>query len=328
MRAVVLEQFGGPEVLTAGEVPDPAAREGWVTVDVKACALNWHDCLVRQGRYPGVPLPHVIGSDGAGVRSDTGEAVVILPSLFWGDDERAPGPDFEILGDRTRGTYAERVSVPAANVLPLPDGWSFTDAAALPLAGLTAFRALFARGAMQAGETVLVLGAGGGVASIAIALAHAAGARVLVTTSSAEKLELAQALGAEDGAFYTDDAWPERILALTGGRGVDLVVDSVGSSWPGALRATAAGGRLVSFGATGSAETAVDVRAFYFAQQTILGTTMGSPRDFAGLLGLVERLPSWRPLVDRILPLEEAADAHRLMESRRHAGKIVLHVSS
>lgn len=327
MRAVVLERFGGPEVLTTRDIPDPAPREGWVTVDLKACALNWHDCLVRQGRYPGVPLPHVIGSDGAGVRSDTGERVVVLPSLFWGDDERAPGPDWEILGDRTPGTYAERVSVPAANVLPLPAGWSFTDAAALPLAGLTAFRALFVRGELRAGETVLVLGAGGGVASIAIALAHAAGARVLVTTSSEEKLELAQALGAEDGALYTDDDWPERIRALSGGRGADLVIDSVGA-WEQALGATAAGGRLVTFGATRTAATEVDVRRFYFAQQTILGTTMGSPRDFAGLLGLVDRLPAWRPLVDRILPLEEAAAAHALMESRGHSGKVVLHIAS
>ncbi|UTI63608.1 zinc-binding dehydrogenase [Paraconexibacter antarcticus] len=327
MRAVVLERFGGPEVLATREVPDPEPREGWVTVDVKACALNWHDCLVRQGRYPGVPLPHVIGSDGAGVRSDTGERVVILPSLFWGDDERAPGPEWEILGDRTPGTYAERVSVPAANVLPLPAGWSFTDAAALPLAGLTAFRALFVRGELRAGETVLVLGAGGGVASMAIALAHAAGARVLVTTSSEDKLELAQALGAEDGALYTSDAWPERIRALSGGRGADLVIDSAGA-WEQALAATAAGGRLVTFGATQTATTEVDVRRFYFAQQTILGTTMGSPRDFAGLLGLVARLPAWRPLVDRILPLEEVAEAHALMESRGHSGKVVLHIAS
>jgi NADPH:quinone reductase-like Zn-dependent oxidoreductase len=327
MRAVVLERFGGPEVLTTRDIPDPAPRAGWVTVDLKACALNWHDCLVRQGRYPGVPLPHVIGSDGAGVRSDTGERVVVLPSLFWGDDERAPGPDWEILGDRTPGTYAERVSVPAANVLPLPAGWSFTDAAALPLAGLTAFRALFVRGELRAGETVLVLGAGGGVASIAIALAHAAGARVLVTTSSEEKLELAQALGAEDGALYTGDGWPERIRALSGGRGADLVIDSAGA-WEQALGATAAGGRLVTFGATQTAATEVDVRRFYFAQQTILGTTMGSPRDFAGLLGLVARLPAWRPLVDRILPLEEAAAAHALMESRGHSGKVVLHIAS
>lgn len=328
MRAVVLERFGGPEVLTLAERPAPVPRAGWVTVDVKACALNWHDCLVRGGQYPGVPLPHVIGADGAGVRTDTGEAVVILPSLFWGDDERAPGPGWEILGDHTPGTYAEQVSVPAENLFPLPAGWSFTDAAALPLAGLTAFRALFTRGAVRAGETVLVLGAGGGVASIAVGLAHAAGATVLVTTSTEEKLELALALGADGGAFYTDPAWPEQIRALNGGRGVDLVIDSVGSSWPQALGATCAGGRLVSFGATGSAVTEVDVRRFYFAQQDIRGTTMGSPRDFAGLLALVARLPAWRPVVDRILPLESVAEAHALMETRRHSGKIVLHVAS
>lgn len=328
MRAVVLDQFGGPEVLTVREHPDPEPRDGWVTVDLKAAALNWHDCLVRRGQYAGVPLPHVIGSDGAGVRADTGEPVVVLPSLFWGDDERAPGDDWEILGDRTPGTYAERISVPLECVAPLPSGWSFTDAAALPLAGLTAFRALFSRGALQAGETVLILGAGGGVASIATSLAHAAGARVLVTTSTAEKLELAQALGADGGALYTSADWPQRIRGLTDGRGVDLVIDSVGSSIEPALGATAKGGRLVTFGATGAASTEIDVRRLYFAQQTILGTTMGSPRDFAGLLDLVGRMRGWRPLVDRILPLEEAAAAHALMKERGHSGKIVLHIAA
>ncbi|WP_354700583.1 Quinone oxidoreductase 1 [Paraconexibacter sp. AEG42_29] len=325
MRAVVLEQFGGPEVLACREHPDPEPRDGWVVVDLKACALNWHDCLVRRGQYPGVSFPHVIGSDGAGTRSDTGEAVVILPSLGWGDDERAPGPGWEILGDVTPGTYAERVAVPVDCVFPAPAGWSFTDAAALPLAGLTAHRALFARGGLQSGETVLILGAGGGVASVAISLAHAAGARVLVTTSSEEKLELACALGADGGAFYGDAGWPDAIRELTGGRGADLTFDSVGS-WHDPLTATAAGGRLVTFGATQAAATEVDVRRLYFAQQSILGTTMGSPRDFAALLELVGRMPGWRPLVDRILPLDAAAEAHRVMEERRHSGKIVLHL--
>ncbi|MCW3040832.1 MAG: NADPH:quinone reductase [Solirubrobacterales bacterium] len=327
MRAVVLEAFGGPEVLRPRELPAPAPRDGWVDVRVQACALNPHDCLVRAGRYPdGVRFPHVPGSDAAGVRTDTGEEVVVLPSLFWGEDERAPGPDWEILGDRTPGTYAEHVLVPEDCLYPRPAGWSATDAAALPLAGLTAFRALFARGRLRAGETVLVLGAGGGVASTAVALAHAIGATVLVTSSTEEKLELAHGLGANGGVLYTDPAWPQRVRALTGGRGVDLVIDSVGSTWAEALSALAAGGRLVSFGATGASTAEVDVRRLYFAQQSILGSTMGSPRDFAGLLALVDGMRGWRPVVDRILPLEAAAEAHALMESGGHTGKIVLNI--
>lgn len=327
MRAIVLEAFGAPDVLRAQDRPEPEVRDGWVRVDVRAAALNWHDCLVRRGQYPSVPLPHVIGSDAAGVRRDTGEAVVVLPSLHWGHDERAPGPDFQILGDATPGTYAEQVAVPAECLFPLPDGWSFTDGAALGLAGVTAHRALFHRGHLQAGETVLILGAGGGVASTAISLAHAAGARVLATTSTDAKAELAAALGADATVLYTETDWPAQALAHTDGHGVDLVLDSVGDTWSDALSATAPGGRLVTFGATGAARTEVDVRRLYFAQQTILGTTMGSPRDFAGLLERVARMPSWRPLVDRILPLEAAADAHRHMEAGGHTGKIVLHIA-
>jgi NADPH:quinone reductase-like Zn-dependent oxidoreductase len=305
--------------LEFGPLPDPAPRDGWVTVELRAAALNWHDCLVRQGLYSDVPLPRVLGADGAGVRRDTGQEVVILPSLFWGEDEGAPGPAWEILGDYTDGTYAELVAVPAENVFAKPPGWGFSDAAALPLAGLTAYRALFSRGGLRAGETVLVLGAGGGVASIAVGLAAIAGARVLVTTSSEEKLALARSLGASGGVLYTDDGWAEEIRGMA-----DLVIDSVGSTWPDSLTTLRPGGRLVTFGATGSARTEVDVRRFYFAQQTILGTTMGSPRDFARLLSLVARAPAWRPVVDRTFPLAEAADAHALLERREHTGKVIL----
>jgi zinc-binding alcohol dehydrogenase/oxidoreductase len=326
MQAVLLTEHGGPKVLRVEQRPDPAPRAGWAIVELRAAALNWHDCLVRQGLYD-VPLPRVLGADGAGVRRDTGEEVVILPSLHWGEDERAPGPSWEILGDYTDGTYAELVAVPVANVFPKPAEWSFTDAAALPLAGLTAHRALFARGGLRGGETALIIGAGGGVATIAIGLARIAGARVLVTTSTTPKLDQARTLGADGGVLYTEPGWPEAIRELSGGDGVDVVIDSVGSTWPDSLATLRPGGRLVSFGATGSASTEVDVRRFYFAQHTILCTTMGSPRDFAGLLSLVDGAPDWRPVVDSVRPLEEAAEAHAAMERREHTGKLVLSVA-
>lgn len=324
MRAIVIERHGGPEVLDLRDRPEPAAPEGWVLVDLQAAALNRHDLLLRAGQYPQFGLPRIPGSDGAGIRRDTGEAVLVVPSLHWGPDEAAPGPEWEILGDRTDGTYAATVAVPSDCVVPVPAGWDWPQAAALGLAGLTAHRALFARGALRAGETVLVLGATGGVASIAIALARMAGARVLVTTSSEENLAWAVDQGASAGVLRTEDGWPDRVRALADGRGVDLVVDSVGSTWEPALQATRSGGRLVTFGATGAARTEIDVRRFFFAQQTILGTTMGSPQDMAALLALLSSDPGWRPPVDQVLDLGDAAAAHGLLAAGGHRGKVVL----
>ena len=325
MRAVVLREFGGPDALEPVEWPDPSPPPGWVVVELRAAALNWHDVIVRRGGHE-VALPQILGADGAGVRRDTSEEVIVLPSLVWGDDDRFPSPAFEILGDHTAGTYAELVTVPEANVVPRPAHLGWHEAAALPLAGLTAFRALFTRGGLRAGETVLVLGAGGGVGTMAIALAGLVGARVLVTSSSPEKLERAGALGAAGGVLYTDDAWPEHVRQLAGAAGVDLVVDSVGSTWPQALSVLNGGGRLVNFGATGGDRATVAVRPFYFGQHTILGTTMGSPRDFAGLLALVNEHPEWQPIIDSVTPLDDAAAAHAQMERGEHFGKLVLSV--
>ena len=198
MHAVIMHEFGAAAVLHPGEFPDPTKRPGWVTVALRASALNWHDVLVRQGRYRS-PLPHVIGADGAGVRTDTGEHVVVLPSLHWGSREEAPGSDWEILGDHRPGTYAELVSVPADCLAPKPSGLSWAEAAALPLVGLTTYRALVTRGRLRAGESMLVIGAGGGIATMAIALAVAAGADITVTSSSPDTIECAVSAGASGG---------------------------------------------------------------------------------------------------------------------------------
>ena len=316
MRAVVLREFGGPEVLEWSEVPDPSPPPGWVVVQLRAAAMNWHDVIARRGNVAGMELPRIIGSDGAGVRRDTGEPVFILPSLFWGAEERHPGAEFEILGDFTDGTYAELVAVPEENVFPLPSGWDWPEAAALPLAGVTAYRALFSRGGLQTGETAVILGAGSGVSTMAISLATMAGARVLVTSSSQEKIERAVELGASGGALYTDEGWAEQLEKA------DLVVDSVGSTWPDSLSVLKPGGRLVVFGATGGDQATIDVRPFYFGQFSILGTTMGSPRDFARLLGMLD--PRWRPAVEAVMPLDDVAAAHARMQRRDHFGKLVL----
>lgn len=319
MQAVRVHDGGD---LVYETVPDPVAGPGEVLVELRRAALNRRDILVRRGVYP-FPLPVVPGSDGAGVRRDTGEEVVILPSLHWGEAEDAPGADFQILGGPRDGTYAELIAIPEENVYPRPSRLSWDEAAAFPLAGLTAWRALFARGGLRAGETVLVLGAGSGVSTFALQLAAQAGARVLVTSSSQEKIDRAVALGAAGGVLYSDGDWAAAAKELAGGRGVDLVVDSVGSTWDDSLRALRPGGRAVVFGATGGAEVQLQVRPVYLQQLSLLGTTMGSPRDFAGLLRMLGEA-SWRPVVDTAYPLAEAGSALDRMESGSHFGKLVL----
>jgi NADPH:quinone reductase-like Zn-dependent oxidoreductase len=323
MHAVQMKSYGGPDCLQPGEVADPVAEAGWAVVRLKAAALNWHDVLVRQGRYNS-PLPHVPGADGAGVDSETGEEVLVVPSLWWGQDESAPGDRWEILGDHRAGTYAESVRVPRECVFPKPVGLSWEQAAALPLVGLTTFRALFSRAGLRADESLLVLGAGGGVATMAVSLASAIGCRVFVTSSTEDKIERSRELGASGGVLYTDPSWPAAAKAISPGhRGFDVVLDSVGS-WAGSIEALRPGGRVVVLGASRADSAELDVRPFYFGQYSLLGTTMGSPADFGGLLTLIDthRVPP--PLVDRVFALDQAADAHRHLESGDGFGKVIL----
>ena len=319
MKAVLVREGGA---LSYEDFDDPVAGPGEVVVELKAAAVNRRDLLVRNPPGPAYqfPLPLVPGSDGAGVRRDTGEEVVIYPGLGWGEREDAAGPSWRILGGPDNGTYAELVKVPAENVFPKPARFSWEEAAAFPLAALTAWRALFAVGRLHGSETVLVLGAGSGVSTFAVQLAAQEGSRVLVTSSSEDKIERAKELGAEGGALYTEDGWPEAVGP------VDLVLDSVGSTWRDSLRALRKGGRLVVFGGTGGPEVTLDVRALYLGWQSILGTTMGSGRDFAGLMRMVQS-GSWRPVIDSVRPLQEAEAAHDRMTAGEHFGKLVLAVA-
>jgi NADPH:quinone reductase-like Zn-dependent oxidoreductase len=327
MRAAVLERFGEAAAIHPGEAPDPVERVGWTVVRLRAAALNWHDVLVRQGRY-GSPLPHVAGADGAGIATDSGEEVVILPSLFWGDDESAPGAEWEILGDHRPGTYAEYVSVPNGCLLPKPIGLDWHQAAGLPLVGVTVYRALVSRGGLRAGESVLISGAGGGVAPMAVAVAAGVGARVVVTSSSEAKVARAVAHGASGGVLYTDPGWPEQATKQTaGGRGFDVVLDTVGT-WAESLRALRPGGRLVVLGASRAETATVDARPFYFGQYSILGTTMGSAADFRGLLGLLESGAIDPPSIDSVFPLSETAAAHQRLEVGDAFGKIILDIDT
>ena len=316
-----------PGEIEAGTYPDPEPGPGEVLVELRAAALNHRDLYVLDGRFAGREPPLVPGSDGAGVRADTGEEVVVFPSLAWGDREEAPGPDFRILGVPDQGTHAQLIAVPEENLCPKPQRFSWAEAAAFPLAGLTAYRGLFYRAHLHADDTVLVLGAGGGVASFAVQLACQLGARVLVTSSSEEKIEAARSLGADGGVLYTEPDWPDRVRELTGGRGADVILDSVGSTWPDSLRALRLGGRLVVFGSTGGSDVQLSARDVYFGQWSLLGTTMGSPDDFHGLLRMIDA-GSWRPVVDSVRPLAEGPAAYERLRSGEQTGKLVLEIAS
>lgn len=324
MLAVPLEQHGPPDVLAVKQCADPRPRPGEVVVELRAAAVNRRDALVRAGSGPHYrfPLPLVIGSDGAGVRRDTGEEVVLFPALEWGPSEDVAGPDLRILGGPEPGTYAELVAVREDNLFPRPPGLSWEEAAALPLASVTAHRALFRVGRLRRGECVAVLGMGG-VSIAAVQLAVHAGARVAVTTSSPQKAALARELGAEAAVDRRDPDWVEQVR--DGAGPADLVLDSSGSTWPEALELLRPGGRLVSCGATGGALVTLDVRRLYLQQKRILGTRMGSPADFRAVLDLVAD-GGLRPVVDSVRPLSDAAQAHARIESGDHLGKLVLRI--
>ncbi|MBV7707095.1 zinc-binding dehydrogenase [Nocardia nova] len=323
MKAIVMSDFGGPEQLVFREVDEPIGRNGWVTVDLRASALNWHDVLVRRGQYRS-PLPHTPGADGAGVRTDTGEEVVILPSLFWGDRHDAPAADFEILGDHVPGTYAERVCVPEQCLAPKPAGYSWEEAAALPLVGVTSYRALVTRAGLSAGESLLIIGAGGGVATMALSLATALGAQAFVTASSEEKLARARNSGAAGGVLHSREDWPQQAKALSpDGNGFDVILDPVGL-WDRSVEALRPGGRVVVLGANVAEHVTMDVRRFFFGQYSLLGTTMGGPGDFRGLLNLVATGAVAAPTIAATYSLDDAAQAHRHLEAGDAIGKIVL----
>ena len=332
MHAIRLHQPGGPEQLRFEEIPTPRPGPGEVLVHLKAAALNHRDVWIRLGRQLADRLPLILGSDGAGVVAEagpgvgdlrSGQPVVINPSLEWGDREDRSSPAFRILGGPDPGTYAEFVVVPAGNVFPKPSPLSFEEAAAMPLASLTAWRAVVTRGQVRPGEQVVVLGIGGGVATFALQIARQAGASVIATSSSDAKLLRARELGADLTINYTSAPWDEVVLKHTGG-GADVIIDSVGkATWEKALRALRPGGRLVTFGATTGPTTEVSIRTVFWNQLSILGTTMGSPREFSAMLALYEagRL---KPVVDCVLPLRDASEAHRRMDAGEQFGKLVL----
>lgn len=334
MNAIVLRELGPPGVLKLEQVEAPRAEPHHAVVRLRAAALNHRDAWIRRGLYAGIALPVIPGSDGAGVVHEAGtdvdpawvgREVLINPSLDWGHDARAQGPHFRILGLPDPGTYAEFVAVPAANLVAKPAGLSWNEAAAIPLAGLTAYRAVVTRTHVSPGDTVLVTGIGGGVATFALLIARCLGARVFVTSGSDDKLDRAVRLGAAGGVNYRHEGWGRAILELCGG-GPDVIIDSAGGDVFGTLlEIIRPGGRIATFGATTGSPATIEVRRVFWKQVSILGTTMGTAAEFGAMVALFDRA-GLRPVVDRVYPLAEAAAAHQRLDQAEQFGKIVLAV--
>jgi NADPH:quinone reductase-like Zn-dependent oxidoreductase len=340
MKAVVINRHGGPEVLELVQLPDPTISEDQVLVRIKACALNHLDVWVRRG-LPGIEfrMPLVLGSDISGVVERVGglvtgirpgDEVVLCPGLScmhcqycWsGRDSLCP--QYGLLGYRVNGGYAELIAVPSFNVLPKPKSLSFEEASAIPLVFITAWHMLVERAQLKAGETLLVHAAGSGVGSAAIQIGKLIGARVITTAGSAEKLRKAKQLGADEVINYQEADFLEEVKRMTGGRGVDVVFEHTGeATWQKSLRSLVRGGRLVTCGATSGYRGELDIRYLFSRQISLHGSYMGSKNDLLQVLKFVEE-GKLKPVVDRVLPVEEAADAHRIIEQRAQFGKVIL----
>jgi len=342
MKAVLFRAHGGPDKLSYEELPTPVIGPEEVLVRVKACALNHLDIWIRQGNpaYP-MPLPHVSGSDvsgmveqvGAQVESVTvGQRVFVSPGIScWRCEFCLAGRDnfcrsYSLLGAIRHGGYAEYVKVPFRNVLPMPENLTFEQAAAFPLVSVTASHMLFALAGLQHGETVLIMGAGSGVGSMAVQMAKLAGARVITTVGADDKIPKAVVLGADAVINHSTEKVAERVKLLTEGKGVDVVIEHIGPEvWESCLASLAKGGRLITCGATTGSEVKLDLRYVYSRQFTIKGSYMGTRAELVNAAELMgqRRLIS---VIDRTYPLQQARAAQEQLISRKVFGKIVLTV--
>jgi NADPH:quinone reductase-like Zn-dependent oxidoreductase len=303
-------------VLRYEDAPDPEPRPGEVLVRLHAASMNHLDLWIRKG-LPSVPKPRILGADGAGIREDTGERVVINPGIEHGER-------IEVIGEHMDGTHAELIAVPEGNVYPLPDELSFEEAAAFPLVFETAYRLLVTKAQLGAGEWVLLWGIGSGVASAALTIAKALGANALVTSSSDEKLQRARELGADAAVNHAGSDVVEAVKEATGGKGVDVVLEHVGEeTWQRSLQAARTGGRIVVCGATTGPNPPAALHRIWWKQLTIHGSTMGTREDFEAVYELVKSGLA-KPVVDSVRPLAEARAAHERMEAGEQFGKLVL----
>lgn len=339
MKAVAFDTHGGPEVLAYRDLPDPRPSAGEALIEVRACGINHLDLWVRRGLGLEIQMPHVPGNDIVGVIAETGaavqhvkpgERVLILPTLSCGvcqacmngDDNLCR--DYDVLGRQRNGGYAEKVVVPGVNCLPFPENLSWEEAAAVPLAFLTAWHMLVGRADLRPGEDVLIVGAGSGVGSAAVQIARLFGARVIATAGSDAKLERARELGAHDVIRHDQADIGREARKLTGKKGVEVVFEHVaGPVFEQAVAALARNGRLVTCGATAGSKVTLDVNLLFGRHLTLMGSWMGRRAELVEVLKFV-RDGRLKPVVDSVLPLAEARKAHEKIEARQHFGKVVL----
>ncbi len=332
MKALVLNATHQPLDLEERPAPKPGA--GQVVVRMKAASLNRRDYWITQGQYPGIEPPVILGSDGAGTVLELGEGVsqdwlhrevIINPGVDWGDDEAAQSNQFTILGLPQDGTFATELLVSASQLHAKPAHLNWEAAAALPLAGVTAYRAVFSQGNLKPGQTVLITGIGGGVATFALQFAVAAGANVWVTSSSLDKINRAIQLGAKGGFNYREESWGKEAREKMGAP--NLIIDSAaGKGYTALLNLAAPGARIVNYGATAGPPEKIDMFKLFWKQLQLIGTTMGSPADFSAMLDFVEARQI-QPIVDATFPLEEGNTAIEQMEKSPQFGKYVLKIS-
>lgn len=340
VKAAYFRRHGGPEVLEVGEVPEPVVASGTVVVRVQAVSLNHLDVWTRRG-LPGLNLemPHIGGSDAAGIVEavgsgvgdwSPGDRVVINAALWCGICDFCQAGDealcrrFRVLGEHVRGAAAELVRVPATNLFRIPDSLSFERAAAAPLAFQTAWRALTTRGRLRDGETVLITGASGGVATAGVQVGRHLGARVLAVTSGPENVARVTELGADVVVDRLAEDVDDRIKRETAGRGVDVVLDSVGEAmWSTVTRAVGPDGRIVVYGATTGPRVTLHLAHVFWKQQSVIGSTMSSRREFEEVMSLVAD-GTLEPVLDDVLPLEQIREAHERLEAGNVFGKLVL----
>lgn len=337
MKAAILRELHQPLVLE--DIPKPVPGRGEVLIRLKAAALNHRDVWLRKGLYPGAKVPAILGSDGAGVVEEVGDAdleswlgksVVINPAHNWGPSSSHYGPDFRILGLEDDGTFAQYVKVNATYLHEKPSYLTYEQAAAIPLAGLTAWRSLISRAGFREGEKVLITGIGGGVAQFVLLFAVALGGAVWVTSGSEEKINRAIASGAKGGFNYKNPDWFKEVVQIPGAtkRGFfDVIIDSAGGTGFNRLIDVAApGGRICFYGGTLGNITDLLPAKIFFKQLSIMGSTMGSPGEFREMMSFIKD-KQLIPVIDRVIPLEEIETGLELMERGDQFGKIVFRIS-